>query len=87
MPTGARAIRAEPFAHSVVLDGWSARSVWGYDPDLECYWAELWRSSADRVPAVRIGVEHLVTTVDQLAGAMALWVELPAADAYLALTA
>ena len=78
---------AEQFRHALALDGWSARSVWGYDPELECYWAELWRADTDRVPAVRIGVEHLVTTVDGLAGAMASAGRIPGAAAFLALTA
>ena len=87
MPADPGALRAEPFAHAVALDGWSARSVWGYDPHLECYWAELWRSDTDGGPAVRIGVEHLVTTVDGLADAMALAGRIPGVDAFLALTA
>ena len=78
---------AEPFAYALVLDGWSDRSVWGYSPELECYWAELWRLDTDRSPAVRIGVEHLVTTVNGLAGAIALAGRMPGAEAFLALTA
>jgi hypothetical protein len=87
MLTGRRSRGAEPFAHALALDGWSARSVWGYDAELECYWAELWRADTDRGPAVRIGVEHLVTTVDGLAGAMATAGRVPGTIAFLALTA
>lgn len=82
-----RSWSAGPFAHALALDGWSARSSWGFNPELECYWAELWRADTDRGPAVRIGVEHLVTTVDGLAAALALAGRMPGADAFLALTA
>lgn len=78
---------AEPFAHALALEGWSARSTWGFDPELECYWAEMWRADSDRDPAVRIGVEHLVTTVDGLAGAMTVAGRIPGTEAFLALTA
>jgi hypothetical protein len=75
------------FAHPIVLDGWSPRSVWGYDPDLECYWAELWRTDADPVPTIRVGVEHLVTTVDGLAAAVSQLGRVRRGDAFMALTA
>ncbi len=79
--------RRSRFAHRILLDGWSPRSAWGYDPDLECYWAELWRGDADPAPAVRIGVEHLVTTVDGLAAAVSQQGCLRRGEAFLALTA
>ena len=82
-----RARAGAPFAHPIALDGWSPRSAWGYDPDLECYWAELWRRDADAGPAVRIGVEHLVTTVEGLAAAVQQVGRLRGGEAFLALTA
>lgn len=75
------------FAHGIALDGWSPRSAWGYDPELECYWAELWRGDTDEAPAVKIGVEHLVTTVDGLAAAVSQVGRLRGGEAFLALTA
>lgn len=78
---------SRPFVRALELTGWSARSVWGYDPDLECYWAELWRVDSDPAPLARVGVEHLITTVAGLAGAMATVAPVRDDDAYLALTA
>lgn len=75
------------FRRALALPGWSPRSSWGYDPSLECYWAELWRLDGDHEPAVRIGADHLVPTVTGLARAVSLGVGVPDVDAYLALTA
>lgn len=82
--------RRGPFARGLVLSGWSERSAWGYDPVLECYWAELWRDAGpepDLTPDVRIGPEHLITTVTGLARVMAFTAEVADEAAYLALTA
>ncbi len=78
---------AGPFARSIALPGWSSRSAWGFDAELECFWAELWREDADERPAVRIGAEHLVPTVTGLARAVAGAAGLPPEEAFLALTA
>lgn len=82
-PLASRTVRA--FERPLVLPGWSARSRWGLDPVLECYWFELWPDGAG--PAVRIGPEHLVATVDGLARVLAVTVSLEPGSAYLALTA
>ena len=74
------------FARDLVLPGWSRRSSWGYDVELECYWVELWRDE-EPGPRVRIGPEHLISTVPALARAMAFALEVAEVDAYLALTA
>ena len=78
-----------PFRRPVRLEGWSTGSAWGYDPVLECYWAELVRvPDAAAVPdVVRIGPEHLLTTVTGLARAVAFATGAGDGDAYLALTA
>ena len=77
------------FARGLELAGWEAGSTWGYDSVLECYWVELRRSG--ETPGgethVRIGAEHLITTMSGLARAVAFAVEVADVDAYLALTA
>jgi len=40
------------------LPGWSDQSIWGYDPTLECYWAQLWRDE-DNTDAPRISISSL----------------------------
>jgi len=70
-----------------VLPGWSARSGWGFDSELECFWAELWRTDADAGPAVRVAPDHLVPTVTGLARAVGFAAGLPPGDALVALTA
>lgn len=77
--------RSVPFERSLVVDGWSGRSRWGFDVVLECYWAELW--PADDGPAVRVGSEHLITTLEGLCRALAREARVRADEAYLALTA
>lgn len=88
--------RSRPaFSRALDLPGWDGGSTWGYDAELECYWVELRRGSATpSVGAVRqgdaslrIGPEHLITTVPGLARAMAFAVEVADVEAYLALTA
>lgn len=74
-----------PFERPLVVRGWSARSRWGFDPALECFWAELWPESGGA--PVRIGPEHLVPTVDGLARVLGVAVALDGDEAYLALTA
>ena len=69
----------------LVLRGWSARSRWGYDPRLECFWLELWPETCGA--PVRIGPEHLVPTVDGLARVLTWALALEPDEAYLALTA
>jgi hypothetical protein len=87
------------FARHLRLAGWSDASRWGYDPVLECYWAELWpveaHGSCDVARPdvagpggdVHIGPEHLIGTVTGLARAVAFAVEVADRDVYLALTA
>lgn len=84
-PAGRRVVRrAQPFARPLPLPGWTPSS-WGYDPDLECFWAEL-RPDGGADP-VRIGPAHLITTVGGLARAVARCARVRDAEAYLALTA
>ncbi len=71
------------FVRPARVPGWAA-SRWGYDVTLECFWAEL---VAEGGEVVRIGPEHLLTTVPALARAVALRGHVGEADAYLALTA
>lgn len=80
-PVGRR--RAEPFVRPLPLAGWPSSS-WGYDPAMECFWAEL-RPVAGA--PVRIGPQHLITTVTGLARAVARTARVRHAAAYLALTA
>ena len=80
--------RAERFERRLALPGWSPSS-WGYDPTLECFWAEL-RPEADAGPAgasVLISRDHLITTLPGLARAVARSARVPDVAAYLALTA
>lgn len=74
-----------PFERPLRVPGWSARSRWGFDPRLECFWVELWPEAGDA--PLRIGPEHLVATVDGLARVLAVAGEVDREDAYLALTA
>lgn len=74
------------FTRDLSLPGWSSRSAWGYDVELECYWVELWCED-DPQRRVRIGPEHLISTVPALARALAFTIEVADVDAYLALTA
>lgn len=78
---------AGDFRHGMALPGWSGRSSWGFDVELECFWAELWRAEADVEPTVRIAREHLVPTVTGLARALGAAAGVPAEEAFLALTA
>lgn len=78
--------RSTAFVRPLSLAGWAAGSRWGFDPALECYWAELTPSTAGAAP-VRIGPEHLISTVDGLSRAVARAGRLCAEDAFLALTA
>lgn len=71
------------FERAARVPGWDA-SRWGYDAVLECFWAELARPGGE---VVRIGPEHLLTTVPALARAVALRARLDWTAAYLALTA
>ena len=77
------------FARELDLTGWEGGSTWGYDSVLECYWAELRRSGvgSEAEPHLRIGPEHLISTMSGLARAVAFAVEVADVDAYLALTA
>ncbi|NTW39135.1 MAG: hypothetical protein HGA44_04480 [Cellulomonadaceae bacterium] len=77
----------EPFSRGVVLPGWSDRSRWGYDAVLECYWVEMRGAAGAGTPPVRIGSEHLLTTIAALARALARAADVEDADAFLALTA
>lgn len=81
---GARTATARTaFERPARVPGWDA-SRWGYDVRLECFWAELARPGGD---VVRIGPEHLLTTVPALARAVADRARLDWTAAYLALTA
>lgn len=64
------------------LGGWRSSS-WGYDPTLECFWADL-RAEDER--SVRIDARHLIPTVSGLARAVARTAKVPPAEVYLALT-
>lgn len=73
-----------PFERPIAVPGWPA-SRWGYDVALECFWAELGDGPAGHV--VRIGPEHLLTTVPALARAVGHVAGVDGDVAYLALTA
>ncbi|WP_182111273.1 MULTISPECIES: hypothetical protein [unclassified Actinotalea] len=73
-----------PFERPTAVPGWRA-SRWGYDPALECYWAELARDADGRV--LRLGPERLLTTVPALARAVGHVTGVGDDVAYLALTA
>lgn len=78
--------RTTPFERPLVLAGWAPGSRWGFDPGLECYWVEL-APRAGSGTAVRVGPEHLITTLDGLARALARVAGAQPTEAYLALTA
>lgn len=77
---------AGAFRRGLRLPGWSERSAWGFDAELECFWAELWRAEGDPEPAVRVAREHLVPTVPVLARVVGAAVGLPPGEAFVALT-
>ena len=82
-------MRRADFSRKLDLPGWDGASRWGYDAELECYWAEIrsgGRSSACE-PDRRVGPEHLVATVGGLARAVAFAADVDDSEAYLALTA
>ena len=87
---GARPARTRAaFSRGLHMAGWDGGSTWGYDAELECYWVELCRGGGgprDEAP-LRIGPEHLISTVSGLARAMAFAASVADVDAYLALTA
>lgn len=76
--------RATPFVRPLALGGRATGARWGFDPTLECYWAELTAPDGTRV---RVGPEHLIVTVDGLSRAIAHAARLAPDEAYLALTA
>lgn len=80
-------VGAGAFRRGLTLPGWSMASSWGFDAELECFWAELWPADAEAGPVVRVSREHLVPTVTGLARAVGAAVGVPADDAFLALTA
>lgn len=80
--------RGERFVRPLVLPGWSPSS-WGYDPALECFWAELHPDDAagSGRSSVLISRDHLITTLPGLARAVARTARVPDETALLALTA
>jgi len=77
-----------PAQISAVVDtGWSDQSIWGYDPILECYWAQLWRDE-DNTDAPRISISsyHLIPTQALLVRLIADALNAPISDIYLAMT-
>lgn len=94
------ALRSAGFDRPLVVAGAAGSSRWGYDPDLECYWAEVHVDGSPgeaggtagpvtaRAGAVMatIGTEHLLLTLDSLARTLAAVLGVPDQDAYLALT-
>lgn len=80
--------RRAGFARGLRIPGWDGGSSWGYDAVLECYWADLRRADegAPGEASVRIGPEHLISTVTGLARAVAFAVEVADVEVYLALT-
>lgn len=78
--------RSTAFVRPLAVAGWASGSRWGFDPALECYWAELAPPSRG-APSVRVGPEHLIATVEGLSRALARAGRLPVEDAYLALMA
>jgi len=85
--TGGARRRAERFERRLALPGWSPSS-WGYDPALECFWAELRPEPGRGSPGgtVLISRDHLITTLPGLARAVASRARVPHAAALLALT-
>lgn len=78
----------ERFERRLELPGWSPSS-WGYDPTLECFWAELRPQDGGESDggSVLISRDHLITTLPGLARAVARTARVPDAAAFLALTA
>lgn len=82
--------RGAGFERPLVLDGWSPSSRWGYDAALECYWAELRSVSSPGeagAAVLRVGPEHLVTTLAGLSRALGAMLGTSPDRPYLALTA
>lgn len=56
------------------MPGWDDYSTWGYEDGLGHFYAQLYRNSDDRDAAPRIWItppQHVATTVDELAEAIA----------------
>ena len=78
---------SKELVRDINLPGWSAQSIWGFDPILECYWAQLWRDD-DRTDAPRIEVSsyHLIPSQALLARLIADALDAPIGDVCLAMT-
>ena len=57
----------DAYGSDINLPGWADQSIWGYDPLLQCYCAQLWRDEdrTDR-PRIWISTYHLIPTLDLL---------------------
>ncbi|EYR63160.1 hypothetical protein N866_02495 [Actinotalea ferrariae CF5-4] len=62
--------RRDPVSRRLDLPGWSPRSRWGWDPLLECFWAELVPCSPDH-DVLDVPREHLLPTLTALARVLA----------------
>lgn len=67
------------------LPGWSARSCWGWDPSLECFWARLVPTTPGG-RTIEVSPDHLVPTLTSLARALAVPAGLDPAAVYVVLT-
>ncbi|WP_225754434.1 hypothetical protein [Actinotalea sp. Marseille-Q4924] len=77
--------RRDPVPRPVLLPGWSARSRWGWDPALECYWARLVPLRRDGA-VLEVSREHLVPTLASLARTVAARAALDDGLVFVALT-
>ena len=77
----------DTYRSDINLPGWADQSIWGYDPLLQCYWAQLWRDEdrTDR-PHIWISSYHLIPTLDLLVHLVAEAVDQPVDDVYVAMT-
>jgi|SRR5665647_982928 len=84
---GVKVTMTGAYGSDINLPGWADQSIWGYDPLLECYWAQLWRDEdrTDR-PRVWISTHHLIPTMALLTRLLADALDLPEVQVVRALT-
>ncbi len=77
----------DAYRSDINLPGWAEQSIWGYDPLLQCYWAQLWRDEdrTDR-PRTWISSDHLIPTMDLLVRLVAEATDHPVDEVDLAMT-
>jgi hypothetical protein len=57
----------QPRSYPLFAEGWGERSIFGWDPLEQSWWAQLWRdTSANDEPDIWLGVTTRIDSVSQL---------------------